>query len=193
MEYTIAEGTLIINGSFEALSSGIDGGRSAVKSIINSQVPEDFDHTDPKGYLEATSDHLKIKRPYFGLMTAVDMKNLCIIKDGGLTTFVTAGIKNPSSFGTINIILVAEGVLSEGGMVGSAITATEAKTLALRDLGLNFTGTNTDAIVVAFENKTPEYHEYAGPFTDFGKKIGKSVRRGVRESIMKEENIHEED
>lgn len=132
-------------------------------------------------------------RPYFGLMTAVDMNNLSIIEDKGLTTFVTAGIRNPSSFGTINIILVAEGAISEGAMVGSVITATEAKTLALRDLGLDFTGTNTDAIVVAFENKTSEYHEYAGPFTNFGKKIGKSVRRGVRKSIMKEEDIHEED
>lgn len=35
MEYKIADRTLIISGSLEALSSGIDGGRSAVKSIIN--------------------------------------------------------------------------------------------------------------------------------------------------------------
>jgi adenosylcobinamide hydrolase len=186
MKYYIKNNTLIIEGKFEALSSGVNGGRSSIASIINHQVQPDFNHKQPAEYLNCLADTLNIPGPFFGLLTAVSMDNLCISTDDYLTAFVTAGVTHPSPFriGTINIILVIKGALSEGAMVGAVITATEAKGLALLDLGFHFTGTTTDAIVVAYE-KHPRYIEYSGTSTAFGEKIIKTVIRGVKESATK--------
>lgn len=184
MEYNIIKNTLLIKGKFEALSSGVNGGRASIASIVNHQVKRDFDH-QPVEYLNNLMKTLHAPLPYFGLLTAVSMDKLCIMREDYLTTFVTAGISNPSSFriGTINIILVIKGVLSEGAMVGAVITATEAKAMALIDLGYDFLGTTTDAVVVAYEKHPQPYIEYAGSATDFGKKIIKTVSEGIKNSL----------
>jgi adenosylcobinamide hydrolase len=185
MKYSLKNNTLIIEGKFEALSSGVNGGRSNIVSILNHQVAPDFNNMLPAQYLTCLADSLNIQKPYFGLLTAVSMDNLCVSTDDYLTTFVTAGITHPSPFraGTINIILVVKGVISEGAMAGAVITATEAKALALLDLGYDFAGTTTDAVIVAYENKPKPYLEYAGSATEFAEKIIKTVSIGVKKSL----------
>jgi adenosylcobinamide hydrolase len=97
---------------------------------------------------------------------------------------VTAGLTNPSSFGTINIIVISSKTLSEGAIAGTIITATEAKTRALIDKGLQFTGTTSDAIVVAYEGTGEgEPILYSGPATPFGSRVAKLVRAGVKEAL----------
>ncbi len=97
---------------------------------------------------------------------------------------MTAGLTNPSSFGTINIIVISCETLSEGAIAGTIITATEAKTRALIDKGLQFTGTTSDAIVVAYENSGKgEPIVYSGPATPFGGRVVKLVRLGVKEAL----------
>jgi len=141
MRYEIEGPTLVIEGAFDAIRSGINGGRMLVNYLINHHVQQDFNHNRPKDYLGKLTDSLIITKPYFGLLTAVNMNNLQVIRNDYLTTFVTAGITHPSGFrihevGTINIILVVDGTLSEGAMVGAIITATEAKGLALAGYGI---------------------------------------------------------
>jgi adenosylcobinamide hydrolase len=71
------------------------------------------------------------------------------------------------------------------------ITATEAKGLALLEKGYTFLGTNTDAVIVAYEidsKPSPENDEkqeipYAGSSTDFGKKITEAVIKGVKDGL----------
>jgi adenosylcobinamide hydrolase len=110
------------------------------------------------------------------LLTAVEMQHVRILSDACVTVFVTAGLTNPSSFGTINIIVISSETLSEGAIAGTIITATEAKTRALIDKGLQFTGTTSDAIIVAYENSTEgEPILYSGPTTPF--------RLGVKEAL----------
>ena len=82
---------------------------------------------------------------YLALLTAVEMQNVRILSDVCVTVFVTAGLTNPSSFGTINIIVISSKTLSEGAIAGTIITATEAKMRALSDKVLQFTGTTSDA------------------------------------------------
>ena len=97
---------------------------------------------------------------------------------------MTAGVSNPSSFGTINIIVISSKTLSEGAIAGTIITATEAKTRALIDKGLQFTGTTSDAIVVAYEGTGEgEPILYSGPATPFGRRVAKLVRAGVKEAL----------
>ncbi|MGZ4905119.1 MAG: adenosylcobinamide amidohydrolase [Halobacteriota archaeon] len=184
MEYEVLDRVLVLKGNFEALSSGVDGGRRAVKNILNIQVPHDFSHDDPKSYIAGIAASLALKRGYLALLTAVEMKNIRILSDACVTVFVTAGLTNPSSFGTINIIIISSETLSEGAIAGTIITGTEAKTRALIDKGLEFTGTTSDAVIVAYENNGEgEPILYSGPATPFGNRVAKLVRLGVKEAL----------
>jgi len=206
MIHYIKDSTLIIEGEFEAISSGINGGRGHVDRLFNHQVQPGFNHFEPAQYLDRLADSLQLQRPYFGLLTAVNMDDLCVSTDDYLTTFVTAGITHPSGFRvranitgngsenlnlngarTINIILVVNGTLSEGAMAGAIITATEAKGLALIEMGYDFLGTTTDAVIVAYRKHSSPYIEYAGSYTEFGEKITGTVVRCVEEGIRKTE------
>ena len=137
MEYEIVDRVLVLKGNFEALSTGVDGGRRATKNILNIQVPHDFSHDDPKSYIEGVAASLKLEGGCIALLTAVEMKNVQILYDACVTVFVTAGFTNSSSFGTINIIVISSATLSEGAITGTIITATEAKARALFDCGFN--------------------------------------------------------
>jgi len=204
MIHYIKDSTLIIEGGFEAISSGINGGRRHVDCLFNHQVQPDFDHSGPAQYMERLADSLPIRRPYFGLLTAVNMNDLCVRTDDYLTTFVTAGVTHPSGFrvranitgngnenlngaGTINIILVVNGTLLEGAMAGAIITATEAKGLALMEMGYDFLGTTTDAVIIAYHKHSSTHIEYAGSYTEFGGKITGTVVRCVEEGMRKTE------
>ncbi len=187
MRYRVLDSTLIVEGRFNALSSGLLGGWRDVEAVFNHTVSDDFDLHNPVDYLRGVAEKLGIVR-YFGLLTSVPMDKLSTVKCGDVTAFVTAGVRNPNErverVGTINIILVLNAEVSDGAMVNSVITATEAKSAALFELGYDFTGTNTDAVVVARTGRG-KYYEYAGPASDLGKKIWWAVKRGVKDSLSR--------
>jgi adenosylcobinamide hydrolase len=60
VEYEIVDRVLVLKGDFEALSTGVDGGRRATKNILNIQVPHDFSHDDPKSYIEGVAASLNL-------------------------------------------------------------------------------------------------------------------------------------
>ncbi len=183
MKYRIEDETLIIEGDFNAVSSGLMGGWKNVRWIFNHTVPENFDSLDPIEYIRSVAERFSMNN-YFGLLTSVPMEKLAIVRKDDVTAFVTAGVKNPSKpIGTINIILIVDAYPSDGAMINAVITATEAKTAALLELGHNFTGTNTDAVVVARTSGT--HYEYAGPASELGEKIWDAVRKAVIESLSK--------
>ncbi len=193
MDYRIQDNTLIISGRFEAVSSGVDGGMGFVSSLFNHTVARGFEDKVPSGYIEEVAAALNIHGPYYALLTAVDMECLSVRSEGDITAFITAGLDDLENcgtirLGTINIILVAGARLSGGAMVNSIITATEAKTAVLHDMGYGVSGTLTDAVIAAYEvddSRQSECIEYAGPGTLVGKQIIKLVKEGVRESILK--------
>ncbi|VUT23921.1 MAG: Adenosylcobinamide amidohydrolase [Candidatus Methanolliviera sp. GoM_oil] len=182
MKWHVKEKTLVIDGDFEALSSGFRGGRSNVKHILNSTVPSGFEAEDHLKHLEKK---FNIRHSYFSLLTALDMRYLAFHEMQDIYAFVTAGIENPVhfNFGTINIIIISKRPLSEGALVNCVITATEAKTFTLFECGFNFSGTSTDAVVVAYERSKKEEIEFSGPYTRFGREVVKSVRMGIRRSL----------
>lgn len=195
MQYYVKDNALIIKGDFEAVSTGLNGGRARVRYLFNKQVPRTFNPPDPQEFLKTEALELGIEEAHFGLLTAVKIEYLQVIEDGYLTAFITSGVSNGSEFrakiGTINIILVSKAILSETALFGAIITATEAKGLALLEKGYTFLGTNTDAVIVAYEKdlelgpKNAERQEipYAGSSTDFGKKITEAVIKGVKAGL----------
>lgn len=151
------------------------------------------------------------------LITGADMNHLAMgrerFKDLEVTAFVTAGVSSnamrmgrdighfyESSLkpGTINIILLANRQMSKRAMTRAIITATEAKTAALLDMDIRSsysnsayraTGTGTDNVAVV--QGTGPVVENAGGHTKMGELIAKSVYKGVRQAIAKQNRITE--
>ncbi len=183
MRYWVEDETLIIEGEFEAVSTGLLGGWKRVRHIFNHTVRDEFKLERPIEYLKLVAEKHSLES-YFGLLTAVPMKNLCVGETEEVTVFTTAGPTNHNErIGTINIIVLIHGDVSDGAMLNAIITATEAKSASLFEMGYRFTGTNTDAVIIAKSGGT--YHEYAGPASDIGKQIWKAVRETVKEGIQK--------
>ena len=202
-------------------SALLNGGLVEANGIINVQVPEgsgsdksDMHWSGPEDFLVKAAHELQLpKEKVVGLMTAAKMKNVVAFteKNDGvtLTVFVTAGATvavtagEPAAskgsqlpkIGTINIIVIVDGNLTEGCMVEIIKTATEAKTVALRELDIRSsfsgdlaTGTLTESVAVGCTKKGNSI-QYAGTFTIIGELIGKCVREGVKLAIFKQENI----
>ncbi len=183
MKWKVVGDILIVEGDFFAISSGVLGGWGRVDHLFNHTV-RDTELEDPKSYVKSIAKEFGLKR-FFGLLTAVPMDKLAVVEVEDVTAFVTAGVTNPNEkIGTINTIIVVNGDMPESAMINAIITATEAKSFALLNYGLNFTGTSTDAIIVAKTGKG-RYYEYAGYASELGRKIWISVKRAVLESLAK--------
>ncbi|RQD83319.1 MAG: hypothetical protein D5R96_03290 [Methanocalculus sp. MSAO_Arc2] len=179
MRYYLRDGTLIVRGNFEAISTGIDGGHSRVTTILNHTVPHGYSEPDPDKTLFLVTSSLGIGQPYFGLMTAVPMRHLVVLRYDFITVFITAGVTHPTPEGpgTINIIVVSSAGFTPAALAGAIITVTEAKMLGLRDRGRSYTGTTSDAVIIASEGDVR--HRYAGPVSEAGSRIMSAVRHGV--------------
>ena len=201
IEARIIGDTLVISSSSEVplkiLSSCIRGGGFAfAKFILNHHVHKDYDHGSPDDDLQKVVRQLGINENAVGMMTAVDLENASVTSQGFVTAVVTGGVSNAvASGGTINTILLVDANLSDAAMVNAVIVATEAKTLALRDLNIRSrksteiaTGTSTDSIVIACTGRG-EVIKYAGPATSLGEFIGSATREAVRDAIIRQEKL----
>lgn len=210
----VREGLLAVISKLplKTLSSAVlNGGLREANAIINCQVHKDYDHANPRGYLEKIARQTGLSPDsVIGLMTAVDVRDLAVItqQHHGLTVsaIVTAGLSNAtnagklftplhSKAGTINIIILIDGNLTEACMVDAIKTVTEAKSVALRELDIRSSissepasGTTTDAMVVACTERGNPI-DYAGTATRLGRTIGVSVTKAVKAAIKKTDGI----
>lgn len=224
--YVYDQTTFLVSSDrpLKVLGSAVLGGdlRQA-RYIINHTVDKDYHGSDPEQDLKHVAERLQLGQDVLGMMTAVSVKDTVLShgrkRELSVTTLCTAGVGNPGVAGepvskvqsryqpgTINIILLIDGNLTDAAMVNSVITATEAKTRALHKAEISLpsgelvTGTTTDAIVVACTGRgNPLY--YAGTATVLGNLIGgtvyKAVLQGVNTYLLmtgkgeyKVENIH---
>lgn len=116
---------------------------------------------------------------------------VCTWATVGLSNKARAGYKQPRHQlypGTINIIVLIDGELTDAAMVNAVITTTEAKAAALQDCCIRLdaedipaTGTTTDAVMIAATQKGP-VSRYAGTSTEVGYGIGRTVYESVMAS-----------
>jgi iron complex transport system ATP-binding protein len=178
-------------------------------AIVNHQIPEDYDHIKPEKLLLRTIDILGLPKQTLGLMTAANVKKVSVVgkKHAKLTVcaVVTAGVTNPAAAGdnapkkpqfhTINIIVLIDGNLTQNCMVNAVMTASEAKSAALRNLDIRSrlsaelaTGTTSDMIAVACTGRGRRIL-FAGTATRLGELIGKTVKEAVKTAIQKQHGI----
>ncbi|MFC5452500.1 adenosylcobinamide amidohydrolase [Paenibacillus aestuarii] len=116
---------------------------------------------------------------------------VCAYVTVGLGNKARAGAELPAHSlypGTINIILLIDGQLTDAAMVNAVITATEAKAAALQDLNVHkegrvATGTTTDAVLIAATDRG-RMHAYAGTATQLGYLIGRTVYEATMASAL---------
>jgi adenosylcobinamide amidohydrolase len=214
VKLTIQENVLSIISDVElrTVSSAIyNGGFKKTKFILNVQVPEGYSdsalHEEPLGFVESSSKKLGVAEDFVGMITAAKVRNYSAVSrtegDLAVSVVATAGCSHAESAGediqvqqgrgTINIIVAIDGNPTDGCLTGTLLTATEAKTAALRALdvrsrysGDSATGTVTDSIVAAATNKGPEI-SYGGPSSKLGQLIGYCTRKAVKEAVTKQD------
>jgi adenosylcobinamide hydrolase len=199
-------------------SAVLNGGFTKANGIISIHVTEDRDeeiHKNPENLLKRTAVKLRLDPDkVVGMMTAADLRKVEVFdqrnRDTTLSAFVTAGVgrsatageatvskrdSNIKKVGTINIILLVDGNLTESCMVDAVKTATEAKTVAMRELDVRSyfsgdlaSGTVTDTTLVAC-TKRGKPVKYAGTATALGEMIGKAVKQSVKKAIQKQEKM----
>lgn len=190
----------------KVIGSAVLGGNLRwARYIINHSVDKNYHGRDPEQDLKQVAERLKLGHGVLGMMTAVSVTHTVLShgshKGLSVATLCTAGIGNPgvaglpiskisgkSQHGTINLILLIDGNLTDSAMVNAIMTATEAKTRALFKAkislpsGERITGTTTDAIVVACTGKGEPLH-YAGTATDLGYLIGRTAYKAVSQGV----------
>jgi adenosylcobinamide amidohydrolase len=155
--------------------------------------------------------------------TSADMDNLAIVTKTAepfvVTALVTAGAKGnalrtgaedakyvepdpafPTTAhgqspkpGTVNILLLTNAKLTDGGLARAIVTVTEAKTTAFQDLRvpstrrkeLQATGTGTDSVIVVSGTTGPTV-TYPGGHSLIGSMIGKAVYEAVAQALEKQ-------
>ncbi len=207
--YLVEENTFLIASlrQLKVLSSAVLGGeRRRVRFIINHTVEEKYSSDTPSQNLARLAEKMDLGKDVLGLMTAVDVRHTVMsfgTRQGlAVATLCTAGVNNICSAGrlvaaaheslaapgTINIVVLIEGNLTEAAMVNAVITATEAKTMALFQANVRLpdgdmaTGTATDAIVIACTGRG-EPLPNAGAATGLGFLVGRTVYRAVEQGI----------
>lgn len=204
-------------------SAVLNGGLQEANCIVSVHVPEetglDIDdevHREAGDFLREETSKLGLPQDQIvGIMTSAKMKNVDMatrkFEDITITAIATAGVhfsatagdeiaSKQSAFpfkkwGTINIILLVDGDLTDSCMVNAVSTVTEAKTVALRELDVRSrfsgeiaTGTVTDSVVIACTKRGSKI-AYAGTATPIGELIGKSIREAVKKALCNQENI----
>ncbi|MFQ6011968.1 MAG: adenosylcobinamide amidohydrolase, partial [Nitrososphaerales archaeon] len=129
----IRNNTLIVTSRrrMNTLSSAVlNGGFVEAKSIVNHQVPRNWENHKPDKYLQKLGTSLKLPEPIVGMMTSVDIRHLSASVETTpvrIVALVSAGVRHSvaageemtikaTGAGTINIILLIDGNLTPSAM-----------------------------------------------------------------------------
>jgi adenosylcobinamide amidohydrolase len=180
-----------------AISSAPLGGGIGLRSwALNASVPMSYFRDDPDVHLAEIAASLSLDGPGVGLMTGVDVAHRVIRADTGVEVVATVGLGAPAwaaapdgdlrreptkAFkpGTINIFVRVPARLSDAAMVNAVATVAEAKAQALWEIGVEATGTASDATCLVCVPGGPA-EPYGGPRSTWGARIARATYAAVR-------------
>lgn len=180
---------------WRAISSAPWGGGLGLRRfVLNAQVSPAYARRDPDSHLAAIGAGLGLGGTGVGMLTAAAVREARIGGNEGVDVVATVGLAHPiraagpagepagnpaaPGVGTINVVAVVPVRLSDAALVNAVATATEAKVQALADLGVDGTGTATDAVAVACPPQgTPE--PFGGPRSPWGARLARAVYAAV--------------
>ena len=175
-----------------AIASAPHGGGLGVRRwVLNAQVPASYARRDPDHHLGRLAVSQGLAGRGVGLLTAADVRAYRTGHDGGVSVSATVGLGHPIKaaadpaecrqnvlVGTINLVAFLPEKLSDAALVNAVATVTEAKTQALRDMGLDATGTATDAVVLLCptDGRTSDF---GGPRSAWGSRLARAAYAAV--------------
>jgi len=171
-------------------SSPHGGGLGMRRWAMNAQVPASYARRDPDHHLGKLGVSLGLPGRGIGMLTAADVRAFSTAYDGDVSVTATVGLGHAllaaapydprpvAMVGTINLLAVIPERLSDAALVNAVATATEAKTQALRDLGLDATGTATDALCLLCPDEGRP-HDFGGPRSMWGARLARAVHASV--------------
>jgi iron complex transport system ATP-binding protein len=199
--------TLQTEAPLRTMSSGVTGaGVGWHNTFVNRHVDRNYHCTDHKNEMKNyLIDHGFHPNDTVGMMTAVRLSDVAHqFREGeGFSALivVTAATGNavdasmgqertiPYKPGTINIWVLINGQLSEEAFIQSMMTATEAKTAAVKELGIldietntQATGTSTDSILIG-ASQQGKMLTYGGTATPLGQLVGKGVYQCMKKAL----------
>jgi adenosylcobinamide amidohydrolase len=186
-------------GAIPAISSGPLGGGIGLRSwVINATVPMSYDRDDPDVHLGEMAAALDLHGSGVGLMTGVDVAGVVTVDEDGVRVWATVGLSNAvqaarleedddaekdndaGKVGTINVVAYVPARLSDAALVNAVATIAEAKAQALGELGLDATGTSTDATCVIVADGPTGFDElYGGPRSRWGRPLARAAYRSI--------------
>ena len=174
-------------------SAPLGGGLGVRRWVLIAQVLPSYTRRDPDAHLQAMAADLRLSGRGVGMLTAADVRvDGRRRADEGVEVLATVGLGHPIRAavpagadepaapvaGTINVVARVPVRLSDAALVNAVATATEAKSQALADLGLDATGTATDAVCVACPPAgVPE--PFGGPRSPWGSRLARAVHSAV--------------
>ena len=166
------------------------GGMGTRRWVVNAQVPASYGRRDPDAHLARLGVSLGLPGRGVGMLTAADVRGVSSATDGGVEVAATVGLGHPtwaaapdcgrplSHVGTINVVAFVPERLSDAALVNAVATATEAKSQALWDRGVQATGTATDAVCVACP-ADGRLHSFGGPRSVWGSRLARALHAAV--------------
>jgi adenosylcobinamide hydrolase len=183
------------DGSQRVVSSAPHGGGLGLRRwVINAQVPPSYGRRDPDHHLAKLGVSLGLPGRGVGMLTAADVRRVCLAADDGAEVAATVGLDHPTwaaapderrpatLVGTINLVAVLPERLSDSALVNAVAAATEAKAQALWDAGIDATGTATDAACVVCPDGG-RLHSFGGPRSLWGARLARATHAAVTAGI----------
>ncbi len=177
-------------------SAAVGGGLCRPDWVLNIGVDSDYRRTDLAAHAAKVASDLDLGGTGVALFTAAAVERPTRHAVEGATVHATVGVSHPtwaaardpvpaadsSHPGTINLVIQVPVALEGGAAVNAVGTATEAKTQALLEAGIDGTGTATDAVVVVWPPDAPPEH-FTGPRSPWGQRIASAVHAAVRAGL----------
>lgn len=179
------------------LSTGWAGGPSKGAVAYNVSVPEGWDRTDLKSYVERRREGAGFSRAGPTLLTGVSLEHARGARYDSVEAIATAGVSNPATLpmnpsgersarpeeqpGTVNLIVGTTRSCEAGALANLLSVAAEVKAATLL-AAAGVPGTTTDAIVAACD-PSGESVEFTGSATPVGAAVRACVREAVRASL----------
>lgn len=172
-------------------SAALGGGVRTPTWVINATVPMSYDRDDPDAHLVELARDAGLHGDGVGLLTGVDVTEVVDVDEDGVRVWATVGLGNavkaasPSeetagSVGTINVVAYVPARLSEAALVNAVATIAEAKAQALRELGLEATGTSTDAVcILTGDGPSGPDERYGGPRSRWGRPLAWAAYQSI--------------
>ncbi|MGW6686394.1 adenosylcobinamide amidohydrolase [Streptomyces sp. NPDC054961] len=184
-------------------SAPLGGGIGERRWVLNAQVAHGYRRMDPGAHLAELALRAGAPGPGVGLMTAPSIADRGRASDGGVWALASAGlgvrgwaadpapgVPGPRPAGTINIVVSVPVAFSDAALVNAVATATEAKVQALRDAGVDASGTPTDAVCVAAMRPSDGHpaEPFAGPRSVWGARLARAVHEATYQACLRSED-----